>query len=107
MSRRCRRRSGVSTRVGRLVLPLVIVSLIAATAALAAEGQKWPGVDESVVERVAKEHGREATRPFIDTDRGDLLLFVFLAAGAVGGFAAGYYWRKLVERRPVMPQREK
>jgi hypothetical protein len=25
-----------------------------------------------------------------------MLLFVFALGGAVGGFAAGYYWRRLV-----------
>jgi hypothetical protein len=58
---------------------------------------KWPGVDESVIEKYAKEHGREAREPFINTNQGDLLLFAFLIAGTVGGFAAGYYWRKLTE----------
>lgn len=60
---------------------------------------KWQGVDESVVEKYAKEYGREARKPFINTDQGDLLLFVFLVAGTVGGFAAGYYWRVLTERK--------
>jgi hypothetical protein len=59
----------------------------------------WTGVDEEVVEKVAKEHGREARPPLINTDQGDLLLFVFLLAGAVGGFAAGYYWRSLTENK--------
>jgi len=62
--------------------------------------EKWPGVDKAVVERFANEHGREARRSLINTDQGDLLLFVFLIAGAAGGFAAGYYWRMLVERKP-------
>jgi hypothetical protein len=53
-------------------------------------------VDEAVVEKIAKEHGREARKPLIDPGEGDLLLFLFLTAGAVGGFAAGYYWRKLI-----------
>jgi len=61
--------------------------------------EKWPGVDESVIEKVAKEHGREAREPFINTDQGDLLLFVFLLAGGVGGFIGGYYWRALTEKR--------
>lgn len=59
----------------------------------------WTGVDEAVVEKIAKEHGREAKKPFINTDQGDLLLFVFLLAGALGGFVAGYYWRVLVEEK--------
>jgi cobalt/nickel transport protein len=61
--------------------------------------EKWPGVDESVVEKYAEEHGREASEPLINTDQGDLLLFVFLLAGAVGGFIGGYYWRTLTEKR--------
>ena len=61
--------------------------------------EKWSGVDESVIEKYAKEHGREAREPLINTDQGDLLLFVFLLAGTVGGFAAGYYWRTLMGNR--------
>ncbi|RJQ39048.1 MAG: cobalt ABC transporter permease [Nitrospiraceae bacterium] len=61
----------------------------------AEKSEKWQGVDESVIEKVAKEHGREAKEPFINTDQGDLLLFVFLLAGTIGGFAAGYYWKEL------------
>lgn len=60
---------------------------------------KWPGVDETVVEKYAKEHGREASEPLINTDQGDILLFVFLIAGVIGGFAAGYSWRMLVSER--------
>nr|WP_306535731.1 cobalt transporter [Geobacter sp.] len=66
---------------------------------VSAAGDKWPGVDETVVEKVARERGREARAPLINTDQGDLLLFVFLAAGAIGGFAAGYWWRMLVSEK--------
>lgn len=66
---------------------------------LAYGAEKWPGVDESIVEKFAKEHGRGAKEPLINTDQGDLLLFVFLLAGTVGGFVAGYYWRTLTEER--------
>jgi cobalt/nickel transport protein len=58
--------------------------------------EKWAGVDEAVVKKIAKEYGREAREPLIKTDQGDLLLFVFLLAGAVGGFVGGYYWRILM-----------
>lgn len=56
---------------------------------------KWPGVDEVVIEDIAQKAGRPAREPFINTDQGDLLLFLFLIAGAVGGFVAGYAYRSL------------
>ena len=59
--------------------------------------EKWPGIDEAVVNKIAKEHGREARTSLIDTGEGDLQLLVFLLAGTVGGFAAGYCWRMLLE----------
>lgn len=59
--------------------------------------EQWQGIDEAVVQRIAREYGREAGKPLIDTGQGDLQLFVFLAAGAVGGFIAGYCWRTLLE----------
>jgi hypothetical protein len=68
-------------------------------------GAKWQGVDESVIEKVAHEHGRETRTPLINTDRGDLLLFVFLIAGVVGGFVAGYYWRSLTEQKEVQARK--
>lgn len=65
--------------------------------AIAPRAEPWPGVDETVVEKFAREHGRESREPLINTDQGDLLLFAFLLAGTAGGFAAGYYWRMLLE----------
>jgi hypothetical protein len=55
----------------------------------------WSGVDETVVEKYAEEAGRPARKPYINTDQGDLLLFVFLIAGIAGGFTGGYYFRVL------------
>jgi hypothetical protein len=63
----------------------------------ACAGEKWPGIDEAVVNRIAREHGREARDPLINTGEGDLQLFMFLMAGTVGGFVAGYCWRGLLE----------
>ena len=59
--------------------------------------EKWPGVDEAVVNRIAREHGREERPLLVPAAEGDLQLFMFLVAGAVGGFVAGYYWRVLLE----------
>ena len=60
-------------------------------------GEKWPGVDEAVVNKIAREHGRQECRSIFPAAEGDLQLFMFLMSGAVGGFVAGYYWRVLLE----------
>lgn len=80
-----------------LVALSMLLSLFMAAAATGQEDgkPKWPGVDETVVEKYAKELGREARAPFFDTDQGDLLLFLFTLAGAIGGFSVGYYWHKM------------
>ena len=61
--------------------------------------EKWSGVDDTVVGKYAKEHGRQKRVSFINTDQGDLLLFVFLLAGVLGGFTAGYSWCLLVHHK--------
>ncbi len=81
-----------------LIAILLTVCFLLPTYLLASQ---WVGVDESVVEKIAAEHGRIAKDPFINTDQGDLLLFMFLLGGLIGGFAAGYYWRMLTENKPV------
>ena len=59
----------------------------------------WEGVDETVVKKVAADAGHPAREPYINTDQGDLLLFLFLLAGAVGGFIIGYTFRGLFPPR--------
>jgi cobalt/nickel transport protein len=61
---------------------------------------KWSGVDEAVVKKFADEAGRPPREPYINTGQGDMLLFVFLVAGAVGGFIGGYTYRELFPPRP-------
>ena len=83
----------------RLLRPLIICTLLLV---LYSEGmvhasEKWQGVDETVVKKIAGEHGREAKKSGLDTGEGDMPLFVFLLAGAIGGFTAGYFWRVLLE----------
>lgn len=87
-------------RLKIFLLHLVLLPTVLYTFYFFTLGPKpWTGVDEVVVEKIAGEHGREARPPLINTDQGDLLLFVFLLAGAVGGFVAGYSWRKLVSEK--------
>ncbi len=93
-------KAGLTIAAIRLcIIASVLILPYLCTAAAENHGEgKWQGVDEAVVEKIAREYHREARPPLIDVGRGDLLLFVFLAAGAVGGFVAGYYWRKLMEQ---------
>lgn len=75
---------------------LIIAILLFSSVAFAEEEKpKWPGVDEAVVEKFAEQLGREAREPYINTDQGDLLLFLFALAGAAGGFVMGYCWHKV------------
>lgn len=78
---------------------LLLLSLSLGLPALAEEKAKYSGVDETVVEQIAQEHGRSAWTPFINTDQGDVLLFVFLCAGAIGGFILGINYQKLFGRK--------
>ncbi|NVN92193.1 MAG: cobalt ABC transporter permease [Desulfuromonadales bacterium] len=78
-----------------IVIGLGII-VFCSTTLLKAE-EKWQGVDEAVVQKIAREHGHEASKSLIDTSEGDVQLFAFLIAGVVGGFGAGYYWRVLLE----------
>jgi hypothetical protein len=59
----------------------------------------WEGVDETVVKKVAADAGHPARDPYINTDQGDLLLFMFLLAGVIGGFIIGYTFRGLFPPR--------
>jgi ABC-type cobalt transport system substrate-binding protein len=92
-----RRRKWKILLIHATILPTLLFSVYFFTLA---PRSSWDGVDEAVVEKIAKQHGREAKAPLIDPGSGDLLLFVFLLAGTVGGFAAGYYWRDLTKKKP-------
>jgi ABC-type cobalt transport system substrate-binding protein len=87
-------------RLKILILHMILLPTLVYTISFFSLAPKsWVGVDEAVVEKVAKEHGREAKPPIVSTDNGDILLFIFLLAGVVGGFAGGYCWRMLVSEK--------
>ena len=65
------------------------------TATQAREEGAWTGIDVSIVGKYASEYGRPPRDPYINTDQGDLLLFVFTLAGVIGGFVIGFNARKL------------
>ena len=59
------------------------------------EEGKWIGIDVSIVGKYAEKYGHPPRDPYINTDQGDLLLFVFTFFGLVGGIIIGYNFRKL------------
>jgi cobalt/nickel transport protein len=84
-----------------LLVGLVLLALaLAVSFSLSNPEGKWSGVDEAVVKKFADEAGRPPREPYINTGQGDMLLFVFLVAGAMGGFVGGYYYRELFPPRP-------
>jgi cobalt/nickel transport system permease protein len=82
--------------IGGLLFALTLPIFVGLTVA----DSKWPGVDEAVVKKIAEDAGRPAREPFLDFGEGDIQLFLFLIAGTVGGFIAGYYYRDLFAPRP-------
>jgi hypothetical protein len=82
-----------------ICLLLTIAILLSGPLCLPARAASWSGVDQTVIEKFAEAAGRHARAPFINTDQGDLLLFVFLMAGIVGGFIGGYSYRALFPPR--------
>ena len=81
-------------RVPWILLGLFLLSMVVYLGLCYTHGQ-WVGADDSVVGEFAKAAGRPPQKSLIDIEHGDLPLFVFLLAGAVGGFILGYYFRSL------------
>jgi cobalt/nickel transport system permease protein len=77
----------------------IAIAAGAADTAVAPNDAKWKGVDDTVIEKTLIEAGHPPRKPYINTDQGDLLLFMFLLAGASGGFVAGYAFRALFPPR--------
>ncbi len=95
-----------------LSVPLVLclVFILNQPFAFAEEGskeEKWKGFDEAVLEKLAKEHGREVKESFI-TLEGDLELFMFSLLSGISGFVVGYYFRRVfAEGSHAFSHREK
>ncbi len=99
---------GLCLRLLCLALVIILPALLAAVsfadapaeekdapATQTSEDGAWTGIDVSIVGKYAEKYGRPPREPYINTDKGDLLLFVFTLAGVVGGFVIGFNARKL------------
>ncbi len=74
---------------------LAVVPTILQAKAGKAKGD-YVGIDASIMEKRAEEAGRAARAPLINTDQGDLLLFVFAVGGLIAGGLMGYFGRMLL-----------
>jgi hypothetical protein len=82
-----------------LILLCLIIGFCVGLLVGSHQSARWRGVDETVVEKYAGEAGRHPASPLINTDRGDMLLFLFIIAGAIGGFLGGYCFREVFPPR--------
>ncbi len=83
------------------LVTLLIVSLlflIYPCCTIAETQEPWTGIDVSIVGKYATSFGRPPRDPYINTDKGDLLLCVFTISGAISGFVIGYNWHKLINK---------
>ena len=76
-------------------MPEPIEAIGAVESVVSEEEGKWTGIDVSIVGKYAEKYGHPPRDPYINTDQGDLLLFVFTFFGLVGGIIIGYNFRKL------------
>jgi len=88
----------------KLWVILVLVAFIGLIVAIGISDLEMPGADENVggvANRYAEEVGAGERDPFINTDKGDLLLFMFAIGGAAAGFWLGYNCRDLFDKERV------
>ena len=53
----------------------------------------WSDATNVLSRQAAEQMGREARAPFINTEKGNMLVFLFTLGGVAAGFAIGYNWR--------------
>lgn len=91
------------------ILLLAVVCVFAGMVVfMAFTNEEVPGADEKVglvVEEYAKKAGVGVRDPYINTDKGDLLLFLFGFSGLVSGFYLGYNWKKIISEKPGAKKR--
>lgn len=86
------------------LIALVILAFIGLITAAGTSDLEMPGADvtvSAIADKYAQEVGAGVRTPYINTDKGDLLLFMFTIGGAAAGFWLGYNWRDLFDKEKV------
>lgn len=85
-------------QIGKKVMLFVAGFAVLVVMAIVFGQADFQGADVAVTnlaDRFAEKVGAGSRDPFINTDKGDLLLFLFALSGLVSGFFLGYQWRSL------------
>lgn len=94
----------MSNRWRKIMLAAVVCLFAGMVTFMAFTRDEVPGADEKVgqvVEEYAKKAGVAERDPYINTDKGDLLLFLFGFSGLAAGFYLGYNWNRIVSEKPA------
>jgi len=89
----------------KILIIAVVVIFIGMVIYMAFTYDEVPGADEKisgVVKEYAEKVGTAERDPYINTDKGDILLFLFCFSGIVAGFYLGYHWKKIVSEKPTI-----
>lgn len=88
----------------KLIVFFVLLAFVGLIIAVGTSDLKMPGADvqvSGIADKYAKEVGAGKRAPYINTDKGDLLLFMFTIGGAAAGFWLGYNYRDLFGKEKV------
>src|ERR1700694_2778021 len=89
----------------RILLFLGVCLLVGTTIYMSFTFNEVKGTDDKigdVTRFYTQKAGVSQRAPYINTDKGDLLLFLFCFAGLVVGLYLGYQWRKIITQRPIV-----
>ena len=87
----------VAISVAIAILVLAIVGSIALSGEnTVREKGLWSDATDILSGQAAAQVGREARAPFINTEKGNMLVFFFALGGVAAGFTIGYNWRMVL-----------
>ncbi len=99
----------ISVTVAILVLAIV-GSVALSDKNVVREKGLWSDATDVLSIQAAEQVGREARAPFINTEKGNMLVFFFALGGVAAGFTIGYNWRMVLAgkagRRYHVPRRK-
>ncbi|MBI4187480.1 MAG: hypothetical protein HY530_08275 [Chloroflexi bacterium] len=87
----------IASSVAVVILVLAIVGSVALSGNKAVRQKGlWSDATDVLSGQAAGQAGREARKPFIDTEQGNMLVFFFALSGVAAGFIIGYNSRRLL-----------